>query len=275
MISKNKHPRLEVTAGNQVGKVYQLKKPEYSIGTHRKCQIRVSGEYASELHAVLKLNAEGIWTLANNSPNGTYVNQVQVDLVDLDQPSSIQVGVENSFDFTPSQHKAEGEDGGSSKKTSKWVWIGCAVAAVYLPLFLFLTQLGGSALVGLAEEQPIITLEAIERVSVESSTYLNNYPINAEGYNFGDFEGVSTSPLHEKFTLGAFRTTAEKDEMIKALIDQSKAHMTTAHHYVQMGLNTKAENSLRSAMAVFPDHRFPVAGFGAKIIAELRSVPEY
>lgn len=274
MLGKQKYPRLEVTAGTQLGKIYQLKKGEYSLGTHKKCNIKLTGEYASELHAVIKLNADGVWTLTNNSPNGTYVNQLQVDSVELDQFSTIQVGAENSLDFTPLHHKAAANDSDSpnaKKKTSKWVWIVAGVVMLYLPIFAYLQNLSKTIAVD-ATVAPMISLSDIDIVSVASSEFLTAYTSNSTNIGSSGLDMPSSMSLYEKIKFGFYENDEEKAELITQLVDKTKSHLTSAHHYVQMNLHSKAAKSLRRAMAVFPDHRYPAAGYAAKTITAINSL---
>jgi len=270
MLSRQKYPRLEVTAGQQLGKIFQLKKGEYSLGTHKKCNIKLSGEYASELHAVIKQNEDGVWTLTNNSPNGTYVNQLQVDSVELDQFSTIQLGAENSVDFTPLHHQSAANDGSTGepkKKNSKWVWIAAGIAMVYLPLFAYLQNLTGN--IAAAVVPPVISLAEIEKVSVQSSEFLNSLTSGAVSYAGGVPASMS---LYEQIKTGSYADEEEKTELIQKLVSKTKTHLTTAHHYFQMNLHDKAQLSLKSAMSVFPDHRYPAAGYAAKTITAIKQL---
>ena len=273
MLSKQKYPRLEVTAGKHLGKIYQLKKGEYSLGTHKKCNIKLSGEYASELHAVIKQNADGVWTLTNNSPNGTYVNQLQVDSVELDQFSTIQVGAENSLDFTPLHHQAAANDVSSAKpkkKVNKWVWIVGCIAMVYLPLFAYLKNMTSS--IATAATAPIISLSQIDNVSAQSTDFLSSFTagLNTQAsYQGGTPAGMS---LYEQLKTGTYASEEEKELLIQDIVLETKSHLTTAHHYVQMSLHEKAKQSLRSAMSVFPDHRYPAAGYAAKTITAIKQL---
>lgn len=274
MIGRKKYPHLEVTAGKQLGKTFQLKKGEYSLGTHKKCNIKLSGEYASELHAVIKRNTEGVWTLTNNSPNGTYVNQLQVDTVELDRFSTIQVGVENSLDFTPLNHEPITDDGSGakkSKKTNKWAWIVGCMLLVYLPAFAYLQQLGAG--ISVATETPVISLTSIENVTDASRLFLTSYTEETLTSNQNKKTGQTGMSLHEKVVMGAYSDNAEKDEIIGQLVEQSKSHLTLAHHYVQMNLDKKAIKALRRAMSVYPDHRYPASGYAAKVISALDKNP--
>jgi len=277
---KNKYARLEITSGNQVGKTYHLKKGEYSIGTHKKCNIKIVGDYASELHAVIKHNADGCWTLTNNSPNGPYVNKQSVDSVELDQVSTIQVGAENSMEFTPKHHKNGSvkhadtdNDESQKKKTNKWVWIGSAIAMVYLPAFVYLQNYLGEIVERV--EKPAITLTAIEKVSDESFKYLvgdksEDVDMAKRKSLQSDFEYQGSRDLYEKVVMDDFRSEDEKQRIISMIIFQSKTHLTSAYHYVQMDLNEKAQQSLRSAISVYPDHRFPASKFAAKTISAIQ-----
>jgi len=272
---KNKYARLEVAAGDNVGKVYQLKKGEYSIGTHKKCNIKIVGDYASELHAVIKLNADGCWTLTNNSPNGTYVNQQNVDSVELAEVSTIQVGVENSLDFTPRHHKTgsvkdagDESDESESKKTNKWVWIGGAIVMVYLPAFAYLQNYVGDIVE--RTDKPAITLTAIEKVSEESFKFLGGTSDEGEQPKISEFQNQTSRDLYEMALSDEFRSEDEKREIIGTIVFRTKAHLTTAYHYVQMDLNEKATQSLRSAISVYPDHRFPASRYAAQTITAIK-----
>jgi len=233
------------------------------------------GDYASELHAVIKLNADGCWTLTNNSPNGTYVNQQNVDSVELAEVSTIQVGVENSLDFTPRHHKTgsvkdagDESDESESKKTNKWVWIGGAIVMVYLPAFAYLQNYVGDIVE--RTDKPAITLTAIEKVSEESFKFLGGTSDEGEQPKISEFQNQTSRDLYEMALSDEFRSEDEKREIIGTIVFRTKAHLTTAYHYVQMDLNEKATQSLRSAISVYPDHRFPASRYAAQTITAIK-----
>jgi len=283
MFKTKKHPRLVVSAGNQLGKSYLLKKGEYSIGSHKKCRVKIVGEFVSELHALIEKNDDGVWVLTNNSPNGTYVNQRQVDAIELDRFSVIQIGTDNSFEFIPPNHR-EGvdpdapEDGSAvkpKKKISKWPIIGGGVAMVYLPLFLYLVQLGDD--IGKTEVPPILSLAAIESISSKSSEYLTGVSDGEDGAAISTGQQIKTGNsrgAYEKLVMGAYSSSDEKNLLVEQLIDKSKSYLTSAHHYIQMDMDKNAENSLRSAMSVVPDPLNPITGFAAKTISKLKEPKE-
>ena len=256
MIGKNKYARLEFTAGKYAGKIVQLKKGEYSLGTHKKCNIRLSGDYVSELHAVLRQNESGLWTLTNNSPNGTYVNQLQVDAVELSESASIQIGAANSIEFSPVSEKIAKSEEPDTKQKNKWTWVAIGIVMIYLPGFVYLQQLG--AKLDVAEvEPPVITLVQIERVSQASKKFLNDYSSMSTIDGSGVANAEDSVSLYEQFMRGGFESDAQRNELIDELVERSKTYLTTAHHYVQMELDEQAEKSFRKAITVFPGLSIP------------------
>lgn len=276
MFGTKKHPRLVVTAGNQLGKTYPLKKGEYSVGSHKKCRVRITGEYVSDLHALIEKNADGVWVLTNNSPNGTYVNQRQVDSTELDDVSVIQIGADNSFEFIPANYKEHSNNEANSaeakasrQKIGKWPLIIGGLVLFYVPLFVYLKQLGED--IGSSKEQQILSLTAIERVSTESTDYLAGVSVNDDRQANMKMRTQAdiNRDAYENLLLGSYMDDVEKNALIEQLVEKSKSHLTTAHLYIQMDMKKKAESSLRSAMSVVPDHRNPITGFAAQTISKL------
>lgn len=279
MFKKVKHSMLEATSGSQMGKRYQLKKGEYAIGSHKKCQIKISGDYVSDLHAVLTQTPDG-WTLTNNSPNGTYVNSKQIDTIALDQISTIQIGAENSFEFCPeslltSNARNSNKDGsnGKDKKSYKWPLIIGGMVAVYLPAFIYLQNLSKTAAV-VAVAPQVIALSEIDIVATESDAFLSSFFGDTEaeentGQDNANFRGSD----YDRLLIGAYQDEKEKKELIEQLVQKSELHLITAHHYFQMKLNKKALGSLRNVMALVPDHRYPAFKYAAKSISAINAIP--
>lgn len=90
---------LVVEAGKSKGKKITLKKSEYALGSERKCNVRLTGDFVSPLHAVLKLRDEDQWVIQNRSPNQTLVNNQVVDTKPLVVGDSIQIGASNLLRF--------------------------------------------------------------------------------------------------------------------------------------------------------------------------------
>lgn len=108
-------------AGPYKGKRIKVKKTTLSVGTNRKCDITLKGEYVSDLHAVIKKREDNVWIVQNNSVNGTLVNGERADLKVLAEGDRIQVGSESLFEvsFDAAKKKAPkvaGEEGESGSK---------------------------------------------------------------------------------------------------------------------------------------------------------------
>ena len=100
MLFGKKPPSLIVTQGVNAGKSIALKKSEVRIGSGDDCPIKVAGRYISPLHAVLRKDADGAWTLENHSVNGTLVNGQSVKTVTLKPGDRIVVGGALEFEFS-------------------------------------------------------------------------------------------------------------------------------------------------------------------------------
>ena len=278
LFGSRKHPRLHVSAGNQLGKSWKLKKRKYSIGSHKKCNIKIAGEYVSELHAIIELNSEGIWTLTNNSPNGTYVNQQQIDAIELDRHSIIQVGTDNRFEFFPTNYlKGDGlasdaeDPAKQGLKISKWHIISVATVLFYLPLFIWLKGLGND--IESVQNRQVLSLTSIERTASESRRFLTDDLFVEEDAIGGTRTQVAeiNANAYDRLVLGAYKDEEEKNELVEQLVGQAKSHLSSAHRYIKMDIKDKAIKSLRSAMSVVPDHRNPATGLAAKTISTLRA----
>ena len=87
-------------AGPLKGKRLKVKKTTISIGSNRKCDVTLKGEYVSDLHAVVKKREDGVWVVQNNSVNGTLINGERADLKVLAEGDRIQVGADSMFEVS-------------------------------------------------------------------------------------------------------------------------------------------------------------------------------
>ena len=99
MLAATHKASLLIEAGKLTGKRIRLKKTEYRIGSDRRCDIRLKGNFLSPLHAVLKIRDEGQWVIQNRSPNQTLVNDRIIDSRPLVVGDVIQIGAEILLKF--------------------------------------------------------------------------------------------------------------------------------------------------------------------------------
>ena len=125
-------------AGPLKGKRLKVKKTTISIGSNRKCDVTLKGEYVSDLHAVVKKREDGVWVVQNNSVNGTLINGERADLKVLAEGDRIQVGADSMFEVSfesgrkKKPAKVEGEEGGANLKRTLTI----AGVGVYLLLMV-------------------------------------------------------------------------------------------------------------------------------------------
>jgi pSer/pThr/pTyr-binding forkhead associated (FHA) protein len=149
-VAKSKFPTLTAVLGSSKGKRFILKKPEYACGSGRKCQVRLKGEFVSELHFTVRTREDGNWAIQNSSEYGTLVNAQRVETRVLSDGDKIQIGTGNVLVFnTAGSEEAQQlatEDNGEAGSgiSSKTIAIAAGVAIYLAGMFYAITMMTGS-----------------------------------------------------------------------------------------------------------------------------------
>jgi len=83
---------LVVIYGMDLGRKYDLTKPQFSIGRSSKCDIQIDQESISRNHAVLVNDGKRVRVRDLGSTNGTYVNDAPVKDVEVHNGDFIKIG---------------------------------------------------------------------------------------------------------------------------------------------------------------------------------------
>ena len=273
MAQKNKIPTLHATAGDRVGKKYKLKKNQYTIGSDKRCTITVGGEFVSELHATIEMSVDSGWVIRNNSPNGTYVNENKIETALLTDRSIIQIGSNNRFEFvsTPvtTDNPVKTEKKKAASKNKKWIYIGLAVTAIYVPGFIYVLNLAKDA--ATVQVQETFTLTDVTNVLASSNEYLTSNDVRFENSTVEQNNNMEYSNNYYRLSDSSL-SQANKDELIAEIIDQTKGFLFNAHRFNQMDSKNRAIDELTKAMRVVPDPRFPATQFAASKISSIRKL---
>jgi len=274
MAPKTTIPTLHITAGERVGKKFKLKKDKYTIGSDKRCTITVGGDFVSELHATIEKSVDSGWVIRNNSPHGTYVNENKVETTSLSDRSIVQIGSNNRFEFVSTpitvDNPVKTEKKKTSNKNKKWFYIGGAVAAIYIPIFIYVLNLAKNTVV--EEYTATFTLTEVSRVIASSNEYLVNTDISFE--NTAVEQNNSREYSSNYYMLSDSSLTQEnREELIAKILSQTKAYLSNAYRFSQMKNNGRAIKELTKAMRVVPDPRFPASQFAAANIASIRKSP--
>ncbi len=82
---------LKVLEGAEKGTVYPIKKPRITIG-RENADISIDDRSTSRIHCALEVSAKGVLLRDLDSTNGTLVNNVPVEMVELTGGSTFRVG---------------------------------------------------------------------------------------------------------------------------------------------------------------------------------------
>lgn len=285
MFKKKKIPYLSVMEKGEKSRVYKLSKPKATIGTDKKCSIRLTGEYVSDLHAIVEKRDDGNWVVTNNSPNGTYLNESKMEMELLQNGGVIQIGTDCKLEFctgetvaTVSVDDGEIQSGKEKKKIGKWPLIIGGVVVVYLPLFLYL-QNQAKTMVETANEG-YFTLAMVEGALEGSQEYLSELS-DSDGSDKAKGK-VVTSRAADGLANGYYELAyasslsgTEKTGVVDRILVQSRTHLTNALRYHMMALPGKSIEELQKVMQLVPDHRNPATGFAAKTIANIQYQSEF
>lgn len=278
MAKREKIPTLHATAGDRVGKKYKLKKSQYTIGSDKRCTITVGGEFVSELHATIEKSVDSGWVIRNNSPNGTYVNENKIDTALLTDRSIIQIGSNNRFEFVSTpvtvDNPVKSEKKKPANKNKKWIYIGLAVVAIYVPGFIYVLNLAKDA--GTAQVQESFTLTEVTDVLASSTEYLNSNTVNFENSTVEQNNSMEYSNNYYRLADSSLNE-AKREELIAEILAQTKGYLFNAHRFNQMDSSTRAIAELTKAMRVVPDPRFPANQFAVSKISSIRRLmpPRY
>jgi len=268
-----KAPTLHATAGDRVGKKYKLKKEKYTIGSDKRCTIKVGGDFVSELHATIERGVDSGWVIKNNSPHGTYVNENKVETALLTDRAIVQIGTGNRFEFVSTpvtiDNPIKTEKKKTKNKNTKYLYIGLAVAAIYIPGFIYVLNLAKEA--GTAQVQDTFTLSEVASVLASSNEYLINNNVNFESPAVEQNNQMEYSKNYYMLSDSSL-SESKKEELIEEILSTTKGYLFNAHRFNQMDSKSRAIDELGKAMKVVPDPRFPATQFAASKISTIRNL---
>jgi diguanylate cyclase (GGDEF)-like protein len=98
-----------VLAGDRMGEMFPLNEGRTSIGRGLQADVRVNDEGISRTHALIELDADGLFHLSDaGSTNGTFANGQRIDRYTLREGDKIQIGATSVLRFT--YHDATHDD---------------------------------------------------------------------------------------------------------------------------------------------------------------------
>lgn len=106
------HAFLLVISGSEPGRLHVLEKPELVIGRSKYADIRISERAMSQQHAKIVQAGDGHRIYDLGSTNGTFVNDQQIDSVDLRAGDVVRTG-ETVFTYMASGSTAAAAGGGT------------------------------------------------------------------------------------------------------------------------------------------------------------------
>ncbi len=90
-LPENEELSLKVLEGEEKGTVYAVDKPRITIG-RANADITLNDRAASRIHCALEVSPKGVLLRDLDSTNGTFVNDMPVDIAELKDGSTFKVG---------------------------------------------------------------------------------------------------------------------------------------------------------------------------------------
>ena len=97
---------LTVVRGPDTGKVFKPRKKQFQIGRQSSCEVRLSDEGVSRIHATIKREVFGYAIYDENSKNGLEVDAQRVFLAKLEDGATVRIG-ETELQVTITDARAE------------------------------------------------------------------------------------------------------------------------------------------------------------------------
>lgn len=268
---------ITIEAGKSKGKKITLKKDEYTLGSARKSNIRLHGEFVSSEHAVLKLRDEDQWVLTNRSSNQTLVNDQIIDTKPLVVGDRIQVGATNllKFDVVPTKAKKvkTSSDGKSQFANVVGEYLkkpAVIVALVFyiIVLFVIFTFLGGQDREGNIDGWNRLEIDAV----IEKST---SYLLERSNFVRAPIEDENSSLTVDQIYKAARKmqgydsivwlhqsADAEADgplsEAVSDLMAQVQDKLLQIWHLEQQGRWSEVVDGYEEVSAMIPDINLPI-----------------
>ena len=261
-------------SGPYKGKRIKVKKTTISVGTNRKCDITIKGEYVSDLHAIIKKREDNVWIVQNNSVNGTLVNGERADLKVLVEGDRIQVGSESLFEVSfdaakKKAPKAEGEQGDSGSKRPLII----AGVGVYLLLMvgvvLFLMSKDDAAVPSAINHADMAPL-------IENTTafLMSPGPVMSPGDRrlaARQFGAMSTDYYKLQSLVAEKGSAAEIERMSQEIISGIEKALFRAWQFEQRLQYELALAELEKVFSFVPDVRSPSAEYALQKISEIKA----
>lgn len=266
MAQKSKN-LLIVEVGKSQGKKYTLKSDQYTIGSDRRCDIRVEGEYVSQLHAIVTKRDDGTWIIENRSPNQTLVNHASIDSRPLSPGDQIQIGANNLFKYEVIEGKSRPVKDKKTKSSRAGMGVfqrpGIVIGlSVYLFLmigvFVFLSM-NRSDTAGSSWSQ-----ERIQSTLANSKEYLLNSNQVLGSYSNSSQVNWASDDINGYEKIVAFHSTqsgsspSQLNEIIENLLTEVKLHVNRAWHLEKQDRWSEAAMEYKLASEILPDVNIPI-----------------
>jgi len=277
-------PKLIVRRGAKAGHGFPLKKTVVAIGSDRKCDLVLSGEYVSPLHAVIQCRDDGVWTITNRSVNSTLVNQAVIDTKPLEAGDVIQIGAETLLEFEAAQPAEPAKVRSKKADAVKRPWWKQSWAIALIAIYLTGLAAGGIYLSGRSGqgESIAISWHVADRVLKLTAEYFAS-PEFLDANAAADPAGVGAIDRASEEASNYYRLVAARAQdgrqappgaVAKGLIDQLSAnvgeHLARAWHLEGQHRWKDAAAEYEQIMASIPDIRAPAARFAAQRLQILR-----
>ena len=277
-------PKLIIIQGPSKGKQYQLKNFPQTIGSHRKSDIVIKGNFVSDTHAIIEVRDDGLYVISNKSVNGTWINQEKIDSKVLTSGDYIQIGEESLFSFQIPEktktNKKETKISPSSKGTSNLF----SRPSILLGLGLYLSIMIGAAFffMNVKKTDDAITLNAEKVNYIINSTQdflksgqLDTTPLNT----VTDLSPLNDSQFESDYLYFSLlykirkkNNTREIEKIISVILNKISFHLFQAWHFEQQKKWAEASREYYKIEAIVPDMRCPSTQFAAQRLLNLNQV---
>jgi pSer/pThr/pTyr-binding forkhead associated (FHA) protein len=271
--------RLVVRKGSRVGRKFKLAASPVEIGSDRRCQVVVTGEYVDPVHAVLNRRGD-LWYVENKSVNGTLVNQLPITSKILEPGDMIQIGSSTLLAFellAKTEKKPRAKKAGERKDRGLF---GNPVVVGGLGIYLAVLVIGFVyfGMRGSGSEHGF-SAEYARQIVGETRAFLASDALlfedsGAKSIDLGALDDAS-EPAADYYRLVAARragaSSGDLKQRIDVIGDRIGEQFAQAWLLEQQERWSEAMERYRRITAIVPDGRAPSTQAAASRIEELRA----